>query len=435
MARRTLSARDVRFASELVHGVLRRRLTLDCVAAAYSRRPIAELDGACLQALRTGIYQLLFLDAVPAFAAVGETMRAIAGEHDGVRSAVNGILRAIDREANRIPSDKDRGGSSPRRRLPIGERKVVYFPRDVFCDPAESLELHLGQIESHPPQLVGRWLRRFDRAQVDAILAADNAKPRLTARVNVTKATRDEVIERLKAEDILAGPSVRPDAVLFGSPIDVVAGSAAFRDGLFYLQDETAMAVAEEVAPRAGESILDFCAAPGGKSTHLAELSAGSARIVANDRDESRLRRLRQNVERLGHTNIDCTTFDPLAAQANPPAELEGVFDAVLIDAPCSNTGVLRRRLEARWRIDETSIIALAAQARALLDFASSKVRPGGRLVYSTCSIEHEENEDNARRFVVSHPGFALVRERLVVQRTDGPDGGYVATFVRKGSE
>lgn len=430
---RTLSARDARFASELVHGVLRRRLTLDCIIGAYSRRPVAELDGVCLQALRIGTYQLVFLDAVPAFAAIGETMRAIGREHEGVRSAVNGILRAIDREANRMAIDRDRGGSSPRRRLPIGDRKVVYFPRDVFCAPEESLELYLGQIASHPPPIVGRWLRRFSREEVDAILAADNSKPRLTARVNVTKGDRDATLERLRSEGVLAGPGDRPDAILFGSPIDAVAGCSAFREGRFYLQDETAMSVAEELEPRPDERILDLCAAPGGKTTHLAELTAGRARILANDRDESRLERLRANIERLGVQNIECVASDPLAGAPEADRLLAGPFDAVLVDAPCSNTGVLRRRPEARWRVDVPSILSLADQSRALLDFAARRVKPGGRIVYSTCSIEHEENAENARRFLVAHPGFTLKRERLTLQRADGPDGGYVATFERTG--
>lgn len=433
--RSRLSARDIRFASELVHGVLRRRLTLDCVVAAYARRALLEMDRTCLQALRIGVYQLLFLDAVPPFAAVSETLRALANEHEGVRSAVNGTLRTIDREANRMTIDRDRGGSSIRRRMQIGDRKVVYFPRDVFCDPNDSLELYLGQTESHPPPLVGRWLRRFDREVAEAILAANNGKPMQTARVNRLKAERSVVLARLKDENVLAGEGKRADSILFGSPIDEVAASATFRDGCFYLQDETAMGVAEVVAPQPNERILDLCAAPGGKSTHLFELGRGEAVVVCNDRDPSRLHRLRENIARLGHAGIEVTALDPLTGDAREFPSLAEPFDAVLVDAPCSNTGVLRRRPEARWRVDATAISDLAEQARALLDFAASRVKPGGRIVYSTCSIEHEENTENAQRFLVAHPGFSLDFEQQVLPRVDGPDGGYVAKFVRTPSE
>ncbi len=426
-----LETRDRRFAHELIYGVLRHRLTLDCVITAYARIGLLELDPKCLEALRLGIYQLLYLDGIPAFAAINETVRLVAKEHAGVRSTVNAILRAVDRDSNRIDPRLDRGGSSLKKRLPISERRIVYFRRDTFCDPDENLALHLAQLYSHPPLLVARWLDRFPREVVEAMLAANNKKPRVTIRVNRTRTDRAALIERLRADRVLCGEGTRDDSILIGSPIADALRSPAFAEGWFYVQDETAMSVAPVVEPKPGERILDLCSAPGGKATHLHELSNGRAVVVAVDSDDGRVSKLKENVARLAMESIAVVTFDPLTPGAETlgsrPSELSLPFDAALLDVPCSNTGVLGRRPEARWRLTETAISELAEQGCRLFAFARSLVRPGGRIVYSTCSIEDEENSKNVERMLAAHPGTRLVREELTLPSASGVDGGYFA--------
>ena len=422
-----LDARARRFSQELIYGVLRRRLTLDCVIAAYAREPIAHIEPDCLRVLRLGLYQLLYMDGVPPFAAISASVDLLAGRHDGVRGLANGLLRAVSREANKVHVDEDRGGASPRKRLLVSDERVVFFPKAVFADPEESPALHLAQVYSHPVFLVERWLERHDRALVEEMLAAGNRKPRLSIRVNRMKSDRDGVIQRLEAEGIASHAGILPESVVVDSPPAELIRSAAFREGLFYVQDEAAMKVATALEPKPGERILDVCAAPGGKATHLAELTAGRAEIVAVDANERRIAKLHENIGRLGVGSIDARVLDPVKDKEE--ADKLGDFDAALIDVPCSNTGVLARRPEVRWRVSVEAIRDLADEGRALLAAIVPRVRRGGRIVYSTCSLEEEENQTAIERALVANPRLRLRRQEETLPAKNGPDGGFFAVF------
>ncbi len=424
-----LDARSRRLLLELVYGVLRRRLTLDCVIAAFSRQPISEIESDCLQALRLGVYQVLFLDGIPPHAAVSEAVEALGSRHPGARGFVNGILRAMLREVNKTDAALDRGGASPRKRLPLSEGKVAFFSREVFIHPDENRALYLAQVHSLPAFLVERWLKRHDRAVVEGILLAANARPRVSARVNRLRIDREGLVRRLQSEGLAAGAGQADEAILLdASPLEAVR-SAAFSEGLFYLQDEAAMKVARALEPKPGERILDLCAAPGGKATHLAELAAGQAEIVAVDRDPERLERVAENCARLGNRGVVPLAFDPVAHDPATalPEPLRQPFDAVLADVPCSNTGVLARRPEVRWRVSLDAIRGLAEQGHGLLARALSFVKPGGRLAFSTCSLEEEENGGVVSRVLVANPGLRLLRQEETIPAPGGPDGGYLA--------
>jgi len=431
---RHLDARGRRFLHELVYGILRRRLTLDCIIAAYAREPISKLEPDCISVLRLGLYQLIFLSGVPPFAAISESVDLLGHCHAGVRALANGLLRTVEREANVVERALDRGGASPRKRLPLSEERLVFFSRSVFADPEQSRALHLAQVHSVPAFLVERWLARHDRAVVENMLEASNRKPRVSLRANLLRTDRDGLVRRLVAEGLSAAPGALPESVLVdGSPSDAVR-TAAFREGLFYIQDEAAMKVARALAPRPGERVLDLCAAPGGKATHLAELSAGQAEIVAVDRDQDRMLKLGENCERLGLTTVTPLVFDPLAlpgrgGPADLPELLEDGFDAVLLDAPCSNTGVLARRPEVRWRVSLAAIRDLAEESRKLFSKAVRLVRPGGRLLFSTCSLEAEENQDLVTRSLVANPALRQVKCEETLPSPGGPDGGFFALF------
>lgn len=423
-----LDARSRRFLLELVYGILRRRMTLDCILAAYSNEPLARLDTDCLQVLRLGLYQLVFLDGVPPFAAVSESVDLVHRRHEGVRSFVNGVLRSIEREMQRVEIGLDRGGASPRKRLALGNEHVAFFSKPVFTDPKESRALYLAQIHSVPVFLVERWLARHDAAVVEAILEGSNRKPPVTARIQRLRTNRDSLLRRLVAEGLVARPGILDEAIqLDAAPMDIVR-SAAFKEGLFYMQDEAAMKVAHAVAPKPGERILDLCAAPGGKATHLAELASDEIEVVAVDRDARRLERVTENMQRLGLKGVKPVVWDPLG-DAPVPEEARGIFDAVLLDVPCSNTGVLARRPEVRWRVSVDAIRELADQGRRLLHAAVKSVRPGGRLVFSTCSLEGEENEDAVKRALVANPRLELVHREETLPSPNGPDGGFFAVF------
>ena len=415
----------------MVYGVLRRRLTLDCIIAAYAKESISRVEPDCLAVLRLGLYQLLFMGGVPPFAAISESVELLKNRHAGVRAFANGLLRSVEREANLQEVGMDRGGASERKRLPLPSDKVVFFSRNVFADPEQSRALHLAQLHSVPPFLVERWLARHDRAVVESMLQACNRKPQVSVRANMLRADREGLIRRLMSENLVAGPGALPESVRFEeSPANVI-GSAAFKEGLFYVQDEASMKVARALEPGPDERILDLCAAPGGKTTHLAELSGGRAEIVAVDRNESRLAMVRENCERLGLKNVTVVRWDPLkpSHEAPLPEPLKQQFDAVLLDVPCSNTGVLARRPEVRWRVSLEAIRDLAEQSRKLLACAVKMVKPGGRLLYSTCSLEAEENQDVVTRTLVANPSLRHVRSEEALPSPGGPDGGFLALF------
>lgn len=271
-------------------------------------------------------------------------------------------------------------------------RKAAGFVNAVLRKAADlDLPADPGVRFSHPDWLLRRWKGRFD--DLEAVLEADNAVLPVTVRPN----------------------PLRPGApvTLEGDP----AGHAGFEAGQFTVQDETSMAVAPLLDPKPGERVLDLCAAPGGKTTHLAELMGGKGLVAALDLPD-RIGLVVSSVRRLGLPNVRCVAGDG----TRPP--FEGPFDAVLLDAPCSNTGVLSRRPDVRWRLRESDIAGAAALQRRLVAAAAGMLRPGGRLVYSTCSLEPEENR-------VDHPAFRQVREEMTLP-TARRSGGYMVLLVRK---
>lgn len=420
-----LDKRDRRFLTELVFGVLRHQLTLDCVLESFVQRPLSELHRSVHETLRLGVFQMLYLDGVPVFAAIDESVKAVAGPVR-LRSFVNGVLRAVDREVRRLPIERDRGGASVQKRLQIGTRKVCFFPRKIFADPAEDEALYLTQLYSHSEFLVRRWLARFGRERTEDILRQQNETPRLCVRANRLRVTRDELLDRLARDQVRCHPGGDPMAVIVEAPPTELLRSKSFRAGLCTVQDETAMKVAPAVEAKAGERVLDLCAAPGGKSTHLAELTDDQATVLAVDRAGARLDLLADSIVRLGLQSVHRIEFDPLPA-GDLPEPFRQPFDRVLVDAPCSNSGVMGRRPEARYRFGAERLESLAGVQAGLLRWAARRLAPGGRLVYSTCSLEEEENGRQVQSFLESHPSFQLQREELTLPAAGGADGGYFA--------
>jgi 16S rRNA (cytosine967-C5)-methyltransferase len=393
---------DRAFATELVYGVIRRRLTLDWVIERFANRPLEKLDAALRLILHVALYQLLFMNSVPDYAAVNEAVEAAKRRlHAGAATFANGLLRAVLRARSTLP----------------------YPPR------SDDLVEHLAVVHSHPRWLVQRWINHLGPERTEAVCAVDNQPPPIVLRANRLKLSRDELIDRLRAEGVDAQALEQDDAaVRIAPPPRALDALEAYARGEFYVQDLTPMRVTRLLDPKPGERVLDLCAAPGGKTSHCAEIMDDSGRVVACDLNEKRLRLLEENMARLAITCVEIARCD---ARHLPDLIPPGSFDRVLLDVPCSNTGVLRRRVEARWRLKENDIASLADRQAELLEAAAPMPKPGGVLVYSTCSIEPEENDQLIRRFLSRHGDFTLDAETLVLPSAGGGDGGYMARMSR----
>ncbi len=378
-----LDARDRRLCMELTYGVLRRQASLDWRLNHVTDRPVARLPVPVRVALRLGAYQLLHLDKIPPSAAVHESVTLAAGRHDraSVRWAglTNAVLRALTRHAP--PA------------LP-----------DCSTDPVRALAVRA----SCPAWLVERWLARYGDSLCEQLCQATLLVPPLTLRTNILKGTREDLL----AKFFQAGLLVRPTPI---SPVGVILEKQGavtelphYQEGLYYVEDEAAQLVPPLLDPQPGERVLDACAAPGGKSTHLAEIMENSGEIIAVDRSEARLRLLRENCARLGISIVRPLEHDwcrPAGGSRNAALD-ERSFDCALVDAPCSGLGVLKRHPEAKWQRGAALLAGHHARQLSILDQVASLLRPGGRLVYSTCSTEPEENEYVIEQFCSNYAEF-----------------------------
>ena len=390
LASRPLSPRDAALAMELVYGTLRWQRYLDWILAPHSRRRLETLDARVRVILRMTAYQIALLDRVPTFAAVNDAV-TLAPRTPGVKPFVNAVLRSFARRA-------------PREREPAAPR-----------DPLEALATRC----SFPTWLAARWVAAFGREEAEALMRASNERPPLTLRANALRTTRDALAERLAAEEGLAVRPTRhaPEGLVVG-PGGAPASWHAFGDGSFAVQDEASMLVGRLLAPEPGATVADVCAAPGTKTTHIAELMADRGRVLAFDREPERLARVRETAARLGITVIDARdgAVDVLAPG------FRDACDAVLVDAPCSNLGVLRRNPEVKWRRQPSDLGPASRQQCEILAAAATMVKPGGRLVYATCSLEPEENEAVVSAFLRARPEFAIDAPDKFVLPLD-PDG------------
>ncbi len=433
-----LSKLDRRFVTELVNGVVRRQVTLDAILRAYVMRPRQEVHPRLWLLLQLGVYQLVMMTGVPAHAAVGETVELGHFLNEPAWcSFLNGVLRTIGREMEANPGFVFEPGVDL---VPIQPHrdtegchgaKVVYrrLGKPVFQDPVKEPRIYIAEAFCLPTWLSSRWSMKFSTEELFDLGKWFSCRHPLTLRVNRLRTTRDDLLARF--EDALVGeayggfgPGHRSDSIWYDGRVRVV-DLPGFIDGHFSVQDETAMSASELLAPQPGETVLDMCAAPGTKTTHLAELMHDEGRIFAADVDFKRLQRVTDNATRLGLSIIAPVTIPD--DSSNLP---QGPFDAILIDAPCSNTGVLGKRPEVRNRLHSKDIFQLAAIQLRLLRAAAAKLKPGGRLVYSTCSIEPEENSAVVREFLETAPGFELVMTQEFVPGRPS-DGGFQALLRR----
>ena len=368
---------DRAFIHELVMGVLRWRGRLDWIICQVLKSPGKKPDPRVQDILRLGVYQIYQLDRVPASAAVNESVRlakAILGQ-EKIAGFVNAALRSI-----------------------LRRKEEVVFP-SFEKDPLE----HLTSFLSHPRWLASRWLEEFGAAAAPVCLA-DNFPPPWTLRVNTLKTTRESLSADLKHLGILCrSTSFSPDG-LVAEKNPLAEGGDLFLKGLFFLQDEASQIVGYVLQPRPGERILDACAAPGGKATHLAQLMQNRGEVLAIDLQEKKIRLIEENAARLGLSAVKGLAMDA----ARPlPFDPSSRFDRALVDAPCTGLGTLHRNPEAKWSRKEGDPRRMQALQLSLLRNVSTHLKPGGVLVYSTCTLTEEENDQVVERFLEENPGFA----------------------------
>ena len=400
-----LDARDRRWTQELVWGMLRKRGWIDHLLSTRVRGGIARLDADLADLLRLGTYQLFEMNSVPAYAAIAQTVELAKQRHGiGASKLANAVLRRLDRER------EDLGSVLP-------------------SDPVEALAIEY----SHPRWLVARWVARWGADETRALLEANNREAPLIVRP--WGVVREQLEAMLEDSGVAVSDAPLVDDSLTLAPGTVLTALGAFQQGRCFVQDPAATLVTRYAAVPEGARVADVCAAPGGKSV---ELSRRAAHVTAADANELRITRIIETINRLELENVD-----PVVADARDGTL--GEFDAVLVDAPCTGTGTFRRHPDARWRLKTSDLAVMGATQRAVLRGAAKCVKPGGLLIYSTCSLEPEENDAQVESFLADHPGWTLEpppagtvpdtvldagRLRVLPQR-HGADGSFAARLRR----
>lgn len=370
-----LSDADKRLLNELTTGVLRWRGRLDWVLTGFYHGEFSKCLSIVKNAMRVALYQIMFLERIPHSAAVNESVE-IVKRLKGEKSAaiVNGVLRSVIRKLNAI----------------------------TWPDRSSEPSYYLAAVQSHPQWLVRRWIEEFGIRETGHLLEANNQRPRLTLRVNLLRTTREELEQRLAADGIRTSRSPWLPSILNVDGAFNVTTNKAFREGLFTVQDEGATMAMYLAAPSPGIRVIDLCAAPGGKSTALAELMQGRGEIIALDKYEPKLKLIDEAAQRLGIAEVIQTAIGDAITITLPPADL------VIVDAPCSGLGTLSKKPDIKWKREPEDIPQLVALQRAILANAAKLVKPGGVLLYSTCTIERRENQEVVAAFLADHPEFVL---------------------------
>ncbi|HUL45232.1 MAG TPA: 16S rRNA (cytosine(967)-C(5))-methyltransferase RsmB [Bacteroidota bacterium] len=386
---------DKSLLAELVHGVIRWQGRLDWILNGFTHGNFSKSEVNLRNTLRVALYQILFLSHIPHYAAVNEAVefaKRVRGEK--YASLVNAVLRNIIRSLDGI-----------------------HYPKDDE-DPVQYLAVYF----SHPQWLVKRWYQRFDRPELEKLLSANNEVPELTLRINKLRIPPPEFLSLLDQQKIQYQGSMYIDHFLKVRSLSGISQLNIFQSGYFSIQDESAALPVLLLDPKPGERVIDLCAAPGGKTTFIAEMMLNEGVVLAVDKYENKLDLIRKSCERLGLKNVQLLVADGIELQTEPA-------DRVLVDAPCSGFGVLRKKPDIKWRREPEDIVRLAKQQFLLLESAGRLLKPGGVLVYSTCTSEPEENEQIIDAFLQHHPEFHTEDAGRFVNKSVVTQQGFIATF------
>ncbi len=404
-----LSSLDQGLYTELVYGTVRMRRNLDYVISLFSSRPLEKISPSVLNVLRSAVYQILYLDRVPDRAAVNEAVKlARFFGHEGLAKFSNGLLRQIARRLGEI----------------------------TYPDPRSDLALHLGLKYSFPSWIIEHWVDWLGKEETEALCQALNETPKLTIRINTLKTSQADLRRYLEEQGIQSLPGKLAPDVLEVHPAHLVVKDPALAKGMYYVQDESSALAAHALQVEAGQVVYDLCSAPGGKTTHLAQLMKNQGEILAFDVSERRLQLVEENAKRLGVSVIKAKIGDARENLSLP------TVPRVLVDAPCSGLGTMGHRPDIRWRKSPEDIVQLAALQKEILGAAANYVSPGGYLLYSTCTLTKDENQDVAKWFLQHNPDFEgasfpdwfpLSEEERWMHtffpHRDGLDGFFLAVF------
>lgn len=416
---RYLTSLDRAFLTELAYGVIRWRGRLDWVVRHFSKIPFEKIEPGTINILRLGLYQILYLSRTPSSAAVNESVelaKRIRGK--GGAGFVNAVLRST-----------------------LRQKDEIRYP-DMEQDPA----LHISVGQSHPLWLVERWIKELGVEATLRICKFNNQISPLTLRTNTLKINRADLTEKLRGKELKPLPTAFSEEGIVLQDPPPVSELPFLKEGLYIIQDEASQLITSVVDPKPGERILDACAAPGGKTTHMAQTMEDRGEIYALDLNKGKLDWIEEMCQRLGIRIVKTVRGD---AAASLPVSEEFVFDRVLADVPCSGFGTLRKNPDLRWRKGEKDIKRLSEFQFSILTNLSGYVRKGGVLVYSTCTVFHEENEDVVERFLEEHPEFQLDRmEKVLPEKLhlfiqkgyfktfpprNGMDGFFAARLIKSG--
>ena len=370
---------DRAMVSEMVLGTLRWQGRLDIHLQQELKSKDKKIEPRLLHLLRLGAYQILFMDRVPESAAVNESVRLakILFKNEKITGFVNALLRSVIRNKN----------------------------RELFPPFAEHPVEHITRALSHPAWLVERWVREFGPEVALRICAANNQKPPFTIRTNTLRISREELQTRLEEAGSPSQPAAFSPEGLFLKKSPTLAEDRLFQGGMYFIQDESSQLIPHFLSPQPGERVLDVCAAPGGKTTHIAQLMKDRGEIIALELHGPKIKLIGENCRRLGITAVRTLEADATHPLPFPPGM---TFDRVLVDAPCTGLGILHRNPEARWRRKPEDITRLSRVQGNILDNICSWLKPGGTLVYSTCTMNPEENDGVINLFLEKHPEFEL---------------------------
>ncbi|MCQ2507783.1 MAG: 16S rRNA (cytosine(967)-C(5))-methyltransferase RsmB [Dorea sp.] len=383
------------FITRVVNGTLEHMIEIDYIINLYSKVKVNKMKPVIRTLMRSGVYQLKYMDSVPDSAVCNETVKI--AEKRGFRNLkgfVNGVLRNISRnlESVELPAD------------PLQAMSVKY---------------------SMPEWILKQWRKVYDEATVVGILEDFLKEKPVCVRADYDKISKEDLLNVLAAEGVMVTEEPELAEALYLSDYDFLAGLPSFQSGFYQVQDVSSMHVARWAAPEKDQYVIDVCAAPGGKAIHMAELLGGTGHVEARDLTDYKVGLIWENIFRSGLTNIegkvqDATIYDP---------DSKEIADVVIADLPCSGLGVIGKKPDLKYRMTEEDEKSLAKLQREILDVTADYVKKGGRLLYSTCTIDRMENEDNSRWFLENHPEFELIKEKQRIPGIDAGDGFYLALF------
>lgn len=387
------------FVRELTYGVLREKLYLDYIITCFVRTPLEKTEKSDLILLRMGLYQILRMDSVPDYAAINETVELAKKYSIGHDGFINGVLRQY-----------------------LRDREYVNLP-----DRREDEVRYLSLKYSYAPWIVKMWTKEFGKEDAEKLLKAGNVIPEINIRVNQLKNTKEDLYRRLAARGYKVSVNPAFDNSLRVSNNDLLGGRF-YKSGLYSIQDEGSIAVVEALDPQPGQKVVDVCAAPGGKTMAIAEKMHNNGEIIATDIYKRKLRLIKEQAQRLGVNIVKTWSWDG----ARTDSDLVDTADRVLVDAPCSGLGTVRKKPEIKYKAFDGEVEKLPAIQKDILSASAPYVKPGGILVYATCTLSERENQQVTDHFLGKRRDFEKVESRLLLPGEDDSDGFYICKMKRK---